>query len=155
MTTDEYIFNIAKRKTSIIDSILDLMRRASVDCGVNAKKHKNMKCFSFPSNMDADTIVYNNNIRDDMLDYQYETDLTNTEWKGQLLKTKKGNFIVNPDTQYVYDYDHYIDSNKLVIIGQLKKEDGKYIITKVQTTQPSTLQQTKVRRANRSTKSLS
>lgn len=135
VTTDEYIFNIAKRKTSIIDSILDLMKRASVDCGVNAKKHKAMSCFSFPSNMDRDTIVHNNNIRDDMLDYQYETDIVDTEWKGQLLKTKKGNFIINPDTQFVYDYDHYIDSKKLVVIGQLKKEDGKYTIVKVQPVQ--------------------
>jgi hypothetical protein len=66
-----------------------------------------------------------------MLDYQYETDIIDNEWKGQLLKTKKGNFIVNLETNYVYDYDHYIDSKKLVIIGQLKKEDGKYVITKV------------------------
>lgn len=133
-TTDEYIFNIAKRKTTIIDSILDLMKRASVDCGVNAKKHKNMSCFSYPSNMEADTITQNNNIRDDMLDYQYETDIVDTEWKGQLLKTKKGNFIINPETQYVYDYDHYLDSKKLVVIGQLKKEDGKYTIIKVSQT---------------------
>jgi hypothetical protein len=39
----------------------------------------------------------------------------------------------------VYDYDHYIDSNKLVIIGQLKKEDGKYTIVKV-TTKPASTQ---------------
>lgn len=132
ITTDEYIFNIAKRKTHIIENILDLMKRASVDCGVNAKKNKNMNCFSFPANMKNDDVIHNNNIRDDMLDYQYETDLVDTEWKGQLIKTKKGNFIINPDTQYVYDYDHYIDSKKLVVIGQLKKEDGKYIIVKVQ-----------------------
>ena len=130
-TTDEYIYNIAKRKSTIINSILELLRKASVDCGINAKKHKNMKCFSFPANMDASTIIHNNNIRDDMLDYQYETDIVDNEWKGQLLKTKKGNFIVNLETNFVYDYDHYIDSKKLVIIGQLKKEDGKYVITKV------------------------
>jgi superfamily II DNA or RNA helicase len=131
-TTDEYIYNIAKRKSNIIDSILDLVKKASVDCGVNAKKHKNMKCFSFPANMEEDTIIHYNNIRDDMLDYQYETDIVDNEWKGQLLKTKKGNFIINPETKYVYDYDHYIDSKKLVVIGQLKKEDGKYTIVKVQ-----------------------
>jgi Helicase conserved C-terminal domain len=130
-TTDEYIFNIAKRKSTIIDSIQSLLKKASVDCGINAKQHKNMKCFSFPANMDASTLIHNNNIRDDMLDYQYETDIVDNEWKGQLLKTKKGNFIVNLETNYVYDYDHYIDSKKLVIIGQLKKEDGKYVITKV------------------------
>lgn len=161
VTTDEYIFNIAKRKTTIIDSILDLLKRASVDCGINAKKHKEMSCFSFPSNMDIDTIVHNNNIRDDMLDYQYDTDLVDSEWKGKLIKTKKGNFIINPDTQYVYDYDHYIDSKKLVVIGQLKKEDGKYTIVKVvapssassQTSQTSPTNIKQSRRRSSSTKS--
>jgi hypothetical protein len=160
-TTDEYIFNIAKRKGAIIDSILDLVRSASVDCGVNAKKHKNMKCFSFPINMNENTIVYNNNIRDDMLDYQYETDIVDSEWKGQLLKTKKGNFIINPNNNYVYDYDHYIDSKKLVVIGQLKKEEGKYTIVKVQTqVQPAEVTRRAVRitkpirQSRRTTKSL-
>lgn len=160
VTTDEYIFNIAKRKTTIIDSILDLLKRASVDCGINAKKHKEMSCFSFPSNMDIDTIVHNNNIRDDMLDYQYDTDLVDSEWKGKLIKTKKGNFIINPDTQYVYDYDHYIDSKKLVVIGQLKKEDGKYTIVKVvapsSQTSPTNIKQSRRRSSSsKSTKSSS
>ena len=134
LTTDEYIYRIAKRKAGIINSIFDLLKRSAVDCGVNAKTHKNMKCSAFPSNMDENTIVYNNNIRDDMLDYQYEGDVANLEWKGQLLKTKKGNFLINTETNMVYNYDHYLDSGKLVIIGKLEKEEGKYNIVKVDTT---------------------
>lgn len=130
LTTDEYIYTIAKRKASIIGNIMDLMKRSSVDCGVNAKKHKNMKCLNFPSNMDEKEIVYNNNIRDDMLDYQYEDDIMDFEWKGKLLKTKLGNFIVNEETNIVYDYDLYIDSGKLVKLGVLKVEKGKYQIVK-------------------------
>jgi hypothetical protein len=131
LTTDEYIFGIAKRKATIINSIMDLMKRSSVDCGVNAKKHKNMKCFSFPANMDDSEIIFNNNIRDDMLDYQYEDDIVDVEWKGKLIKTQLGNFIVNEETNIVYDYDLYIDGGKLVKLGILKKENGKYNIVKL------------------------
>ena len=40
LTTDEYIYRIAKRKANIINSILDLLKKAAVDCGINAKKHR-------------------------------------------------------------------------------------------------------------------
>jgi superfamily II DNA or RNA helicase len=142
LTTDEYIYTIAKRKATIISSIMDLMKRSSVDCGVNAKKHKNMKCFNFPTNMDDSAIVFNNNIRDDMLDYQYEEDIVDVEWKGKLLKTQLGNFIVNEETNIIYDYDLYVDSGKLVKLGLLKQEKGKYQIVKLsavkQLTAPTT-----------------
>jgi hypothetical protein len=76
-------------------------------------------------------IVFNNNIRDDMLDYQYEDDIVDVEWKGRLLKTQLGNFIVNEETNIVYDYDLYVDSGKLVKLGILRQENGKYNIVKL------------------------
>lgn len=130
LTTDEYIYTIAKRKAAIIDNIMDLMKRSSVDCGVNSKKHKNMKCFSFPVNMDQHEIVYNHNIRDDMLDYQYESDIIDNTWKGKVIKTKIGSFLVNEKTNKVYDYDLYVDSGKLLELGVLHEKDGKMIIKK-------------------------
>jgi superfamily II DNA or RNA helicase len=128
LTTDEYIFRIAKRKAAIINSILDLLKRAAVDCGVNAKQHKNVKCLSFPVNMDESALVYNNNIRDDMMDDQYENDIIDNEWKGKVLKTKVGNFVINTVTNVVYNYDLYLDSGKLVKVGVWKEENGKYSI---------------------------
>jgi hypothetical protein len=128
LTTDEYIFRIAKRKAAIINSILDLLKRAAVDCGVNAKQHKNVKCLTFPVNMDESSLVYNNNIRDDMMDDQYENDITDNEWKGKVLKTKVGNFVVNTTTNNVYNYDLYLDSGKLVKVGVWKEQNGKYSI---------------------------
>jgi hypothetical protein len=134
-TTDEYIFRIAKRKASIIESILSLLKKSAVDCGVNAKKHKNVKCFGFPVNMDEGQIVFNNNIRDDMLDFQYENDIVDVDWDGQVIKTKLGNFLVNTTTNIVYDYDLYVDSGKLVKLGLLKTENGKMNIVKIPKTQ--------------------
>jgi hypothetical protein len=132
LTTDEYIYNIAKRKASIIESILDLIKKAAVDCGINAKKHKNVKCFSFPTNMNNDELVFNHNITDDPLDYQYETDIVKVDWEGKVLKTKFGNFLVNTTNNNVYDYDLYVDSGKLLKIGELKEVNGKLSIVKPQ-----------------------
>jgi hypothetical protein len=130
LTTDEYIYRIAKRKANIINSILDLLKKAAVDCGINAKKHKNVKCFTFPTNMSKSSLSYNHNIRDDMLDYQYDVGLMDIQWNGQVYKTKIGNFLVNTTDNSVYDYDLYVDSGKLVKIGTLRKEKGKVSIVK-------------------------
>jgi hypothetical protein len=131
-TTDEYIYNIAKRKASIIENILALMKKAAVDCGVNAKKHKNVQCFTFPTNMNNNDLVFNHNITDDPLDYQYETDIVKVDWEGKVIKTKLGNFLVNTTNNNVYDYDLYIDSGKLLKIGELKEVNGKMAIVKPQ-----------------------
>lgn len=131
-TTDEYIYRIAQRKGAIINAILNLLKRASVDCGINAKKHKNMKCFNFPGNIGQHMLSFNNNIRDDMLDEQYTSDIVDTEWKGKVIKTKIGNFLINESNNFVYDYDLYIDGGKLIKIGELKKDStGKMSIVKV------------------------
>jgi hypothetical protein len=154
-TTDEYIFRIAKRKASIIESILSLLKKSAVDCGVNAKQHKNVKCFGFPVNMDEREIVYNNNIRDDMLDFQYENDIVDVDWDGQVIKTKLGNFLVNTTTNIVYDYDLYVDSGKLVKLGLLKTENGKMNIVKLPKNQPTpskSLVKPKTNRSKRASK---
>lgn len=119
LTTDEYIYRIAKRKAAIIESILALLKKSAVDCGVNSKKHKNITCFGYPSNIDQNEIVFNHDIRDDALDYQYETDIIENEWEGKVLKTKVGNFLINTKTNIVYDYDLYTDSGKLLKLGKL------------------------------------
>lgn len=134
LSTDEYIYNIAKRKASIIESILELIKKAALDCGINAKKHKNVKCFSFPTNMNTNELVFNHNITDDPLDYQYETDIVQVNWDGKVIKTKLGNFLVKTSNNNVYDYDLYVDSGKLLKIGQLKEVNGKMAIVKSQPT---------------------
>lgn len=121
-TSDEYIYDIAKRKKSIIDNILELLQRSSVDCGFHSNTHPDLKCFSFPVNMDDNNYVYVQNIKNDTLDYQYSKFLTTSEWEGDVYITKKGNFLVNKITKEVYDYDIYINSKKLVKIGVLKEQ---------------------------------
>lgn len=130
LTSDEHIYGIAKKKAKIINTLLDLVKQASVDCALNAKSHSNMRCFSFPVNLDPMELTYKPDMKDELFDYQYVKDIETKEWNGEVLITKKGNFLIRPDTNEVYDYDLYLDSGKLVKIGILKIVDNKKLIVK-------------------------
>ena len=130
MTSDGHIYEIAKKKAKIINMLLDLVKQASVDCALNAKSHGNMKCFSFPVNLDQNELTYKPDMNDELFDYQYSKDIETKEWKGEVMITKKGNFLIRPDTNDVYDYDLYLSSGKLVRIGILKIVDNKKLILK-------------------------
>ena len=130
MTTDQYIYDIAKRKKKIIKSLLDIMQKSSVDCALNAKAHDRLRCFAFPINLNESSATYQLDLAQEVNDADYKTMVETKEWEGEVLFTKKGNFLIRPDTNEVYDYDIYLDSGKLVKIGVLEVEDGKRKILK-------------------------
>ncbi len=122
-TTDEHIYNLAKKKATIVNMLLEHVKKSSVDCALNAKEHLSkgeVKCFAFPVNLDENSFAYQLDMNDETFDNQYVKDVEQGEWKGQVLVTKKGNFLIRPDTNEVYDYDLYLESGKLVRIGFLK-----------------------------------
>ena len=123
ITSDEYIYNIAKRKAGIVNGLLDLVKKASVDCALNAKRHGGVKCFAFPVDLSEDKIAVEDRIEYETLDEQYGT--KTRKWNGDVLLTKKGNFIIRRETNEVYDYDFYIDSGRLIRLGILKNMNGK------------------------------
>ena len=131
VTTDQHLFNIAKRKEHIIDEFQDLMKKASMDCALNGKSHPSMKCFSYPTNQDEDHLAYNHNIVSDFTDDQLKNYVKENTFKGTVMKTRVGNFIVRENTDEVYDYDIYMQNKKLVLMGTLVKreENGKIIYT--------------------------
>jgi hypothetical protein len=127
LTSDQYLFSIAKRKKAIIDALTEMMQKASVDCALNAKHH-GITCFSFPVNMEERKFLTNQDIAMEELDVSIDKNIEKKEWKGQLLRTKKGNFIIKEGTNDVYDYDIYMDSGRIVKIGTIVQEGDKRII---------------------------
>jgi len=133
MTSDEYIYDIAQRKSKIIKKLLQLVQTVSVDCVLNAKYHKGIKCFSFPIDMKKEGFTHEFNVTRD----QPLKETQQYEWVGQVLITRKGQFLIRPDTNEVYDYDAYLEAGKLVKIGLIEMgESGKRII-RVLTTKSS------------------
>ena len=118
MTSDEYIYDLAKRKAKIIKMLYDTIKTSSIDCVKYSSG--DLKCFSFPVNLDESHFTYPNDIDKDVFDRQYDQEVEINEWKGQVMMTKKGNFLLRPDTKEVYDYDIYLSSGKLVKIGILR-----------------------------------
>lgn len=131
LTSDQYIYSMAVKKAKIINILLELVKKASIDCALNAKSHSNMRCFSFPTNLDPMDTTYKINIEDELFDIQYQKNVEMTEWKGEVLITKKGNFLIKPNTNEVYDYDLYLESGKLIKIGILRIVDNKKTIVKI------------------------
>jgi hypothetical protein len=129
LTSDEHIYTSAKRKAKIVTEFLDLMKRASVDCALNAKVHGNLRCFAFPVNIAEDKIIYKHDIATDLSDAQYMSEIEKNEWQGEVMTTKKGNYLIRRETNEVYDYDIYIESGRLVKLGVLKVVNGKKVIS--------------------------
>jgi len=57
-----------------------------------------------------------------------EKGIEQKEWKGQLLKTKKGNFVIKEGTNEVYDYNIYLESGKVVKVGNITQDGNKRVI---------------------------
>lgn len=119
VTSDEYLYDIAKRKKSITESLVNMMKRASVDCALHAKDHTDLTCFSLPSNIDNNIIIKQPDISLEELNSSFKNKINKNEWSGKLLQTKKGNFLIKDDTDDVYDYDIYLESGKIVKIGKI------------------------------------
>lgn len=130
-TTDQYIYESAKLKNNLIEQILQLLQKASIDCVHNAKLHnknnkeknphsENITCFSYPVNLPDNSITLNDDIYLDTLDEQYLPRIKPEVYIGKIKKTQNGKFIVNPTTNQVYDHDIYIETGKLDCIGTLE-----------------------------------
>lgn len=126
-TSDEYLYQIAKKKKNITDSLLQLLQRASADCTLNAKHH-GLKCFAFPVNLDKNSYSRQLDIMLEEQDNSTDKNIEQKEWQGQLLRTKKGNFVIKDGTTDVYDYDAYIESGKVIKIGTVSFDGKKRII---------------------------
>jgi hypothetical protein len=132
-TTDQYIEDLARGKEGLIQSFLDAMKEASIDCVLN-KAHNSLiqdyKCFQFDEpSLFEDQIgpAYKEDIHDDM-----KMDNGSNSTKSQTLRIKvlkiravkqltpsnsdeskikysmPDNYWYNPDTGVVYDYElHY------------------------------------------------
>lgn len=112
ITTDEYIYNIAKNKEELINSFLKLLKASSFDCVINSEKNKPLesgyKCYNWPINVNNKKLSFTKDINKDnkILEFQKYTKLKKGKGKVVLIKNKK---YVELNNKY-YDYNSYINS---------------------------------------------
>ena len=145
LTSDQYLYDISKKKKRIVDSMLDLLKKASIDCALNAKYHihnpldptTKLKCFAFPVNVADDKFTFTFDINKDTYDNEYKQEIEQKDWKGRVLVTKYGKFLIRPGTNDVYDYEIYLETDRLVRLGKLiQTPDGKRMIKMKEETSP-------------------
>ena len=155
-TTDQYIENLARRKSGLINSFLDTIKEAAVDCEL-FKNHNRLKgdykCFQFEEESLFDEKIAPAYKEDDVDDYYLDNGLNSPKSAVQRIKvikitaviqlgkkieeqkfTKPENYWFNPDTKIVYDYDLQFPLGKVGVNENdypLKLDENTYIIDKL------------------------
>lgn len=67
VSSDQFVHNIAKRKRQLIESILEIMRRAAVDCRLHSAKHGNRVCSNTASPSSPTAPMFPLDLKEDIL----------------------------------------------------------------------------------------
>lgn len=126
-TSDEYILNIAQRKTRIVTQLLKVMRSSAVDCNLHSSQHTHVQCTLHPfrrGDTRANPLMFTPNIKMDETDPQMEQHVQKVLVKGvpRVFRHRSGKFYILNDTTFqVYDYELYKASGKLMLVGHVEQ----------------------------------
>jgi len=115
LTTDEHILQLAQKKENLINTFLNMLKSASMDCVIHSKKNKPLangyKCYNWPININPAKLSFTNNIFNEGKIQQHQ--------KYQKSKKNKGTVISKDGIKYVmmndkvYDYYSYVNAGIL------------------------------------------
>ena len=120
VSTDQVIYNIAERKSKIINSLLDTMKDVAIDCHINYNYNKRKEsCYNFPIGYSTNDISYVPNIEDEILDIDLHQRQKEVRWRGVLIVINKVKYVQKPGTDELYDYDIYMKEQRPVLVGTI------------------------------------
>jgi hypothetical protein len=126
-TSDESILSIAERKAAINNSLLDLVKRAAVDCELNKRHHPGVQCYSFPVNLDEGAYGIEVDIAKEVRDKEREQLIEKVVFKPKMVKIQDQPYVFIPETKELCDYEKYIADGVLEVVGWLEKDaSGKF-----------------------------
>ena len=154
MSTDQYIEDIAKKKSGLINSFLDAMKEAAIDCELNKAHNKieqNFRCFQFDEKSLFQPQIapaYKLDIYDD---FNLDNGLNSTNSSIKRIKAMKISAVIKlskdsdenkysesqfywycNESSVVYDYELHIPVGKVGIDDQglpMKLDNNNFIIT--------------------------
>ena len=134
LTTDQVINNIAEKKASIMDSLLDILKKSAVDCHLHKKNHPDVECFSYPINIKNDELVIKNDIEKEELDYMKKQREEQVKLDLNKIIIKDIEYMILYDkgdnkTGQLFDKDEYDKFETIKFVGLLLKNDkDEYIL---------------------------
>lgn len=127
MTSDQHILAVAQRKDRLVQSFLDLLKRASVDCLINnsvlPKAHK-VKCFTYPVGLPAGFIGAWDIVHEKGLDLDSQGEAI----RPIKVQINHDNNVVTylyvHKTMELFDWAEYEAFGILTHVGYLRKKDA-------------------------------
>lgn len=121
MSADEYLYEVAYEKGRIIKNISLLLKQAAIDCEIHRRLHSKEKpviqCMRFDTTTKGDDLAYKPGFKTDDLDALYLRNIQRRSRRLQLVRAKGIVFIIDPDTNEVFDAPAFQDTKRLVKLG--------------------------------------
>jgi superfamily II DNA or RNA helicase len=119
ITTDQFIYDIARRKKGITDEILNMLREMAMDCVLNSKDNGGrIACYSYGQDLEGPS--YQTNIREDIIAGYQETNTKEVTKKVVLGGITDKGIVVIPDKDTKQFY-RATNTNKIQVINRTTK----------------------------------
>tara|TARA_B110000967_G_C18900227_1_gene574282 strand:- start:2684 stop:6331 length:3648 start_codon:yes stop_codon:yes gene_type:complete len=131
ITTDENLYETSSIKQRINNQILNAVKESAIDCNLYANSAKKsgepLVCYGFgkvESNQFSSYPVFDKDQQD-----KGGLDVKKVSWKGVKMTENGVDYVLNPKTNDVYDFNSYQRAKELgtelLLVGKLVKEKGK------------------------------
>lgn len=133
VTTDESLYEISSVKQKINNQFLNAIKESAIDCNihsVNSKTDETLICYNH-GKVDSNNFSSYPSLQ---VDSTIKDNLDNKEitWKGVKITYKNNkDYVINPNTNEVYNYDSYQDAinnnGQLILEGHIVNNDIEFI----------------------------
>jgi hypothetical protein len=120
LTSDEELWNLVYKKSKIAKNITQLLKQSAIDCEIHKKLHASEKpviqCLRFDTTAKPNDLAYSPNINDDPRDALYLKNIIRKKRRLQYVKIKGVPLLLDQDTNEVFDYQVFENSEKTKLI---------------------------------------
>ena len=135
VTTDETLYELASIKQKINNQILKAIKETAVDCNLYAtnNKEEELVCYGF-GKVESNAFSSYPSFEEDKKNKE-GLDVKKVTWRGKIIKENGIEYVLNPDTNEVYDYNSYKSVmegvGNLILVGKLVRKGNKQVLEKV------------------------
>lgn len=124
ITSDEYLYDIAMRKTRIVSGILSVLKEAAVDCSLHEGHHEGVRCKRMPVNRLPHSVAYQSDIQMDETDEQFFKHVQQKKTTVAFMEVvyKGVKYAYDKESMAIYDFE-LAKSGVLRQVGKVKKSE--------------------------------
>ena len=121
MSSDEYLYEVSYRKSRIIKNISLILKQSSIDCEIHRKLHSKeqpiIQCMRFDTTSTSEDLAFKSSYKSDERDTLYLRNVIRKARRLQKITAKGIPFILDPDTNEIFDFLAFEDTRRLLRLG--------------------------------------